>query len=971
MLLLVPFLSFSQDYQWAGSMGNYEPDFAHSVAVDASGNVYTTGYFELTVDFDPGPGVANLTSNGNRDIFVNKLDANGNHVWTQNFGSTSFDEGYAITVDAAGNVYVTGAFQGTVDFDFGPGIANLTSAGNRDVFICKLDPNGNLMWAKCMGSAGWEESHAIHVDPSGNVYTTGFFAGTVDFDPGPGVANLVTSSGSSNTFISKLDNNGNYVWARQLGGDFGISIATDAAGNVYTAGSFTYASDFDPGPGTAILTPFGSVIRHDLFISKLDINGDYIWAKQIGGPNDDLCRGIAIDAAGNVYFACSFQETADFDPGPGIANLTAITGHDAGIGKLDPDGNYIWAKHMDVFVHAIALDPGRNVYTTGSFGGTATDFDPGAGIVNLNSSTGDVFISKLDSDGNFLKAKNFGRSAVGRAIAVDAAENSYIAGTNRGTADFDPGPGVANLTSKGQEDIFVCKFDRCSNESATETISACNSYTWRNGITYTSSVTNVSYVVSNGSGPGCDSTYFLNLDIRYSNAGTDVITACDSYTWIDGIEYTASNNAATFTIQNAAGCDSIVTLNLTITHSNSGTDILTTCDSYTWIDGIEYTSSNNTATFTLENEAGCDSIVTLNLTITHSNSGTDIITVCDSYTWIDGIEYTASNNTATFTLENAAGCDSIVTLNLTITHSNSGTDIVTACDSYTWIDGIEYTASNNTATFTLENATGCDSIVTLNLTITHSNSGTDIVTACDSYTWIDGIEYTASNNTATFTLQNAADCDSIVTLNLTIAHSNSGTDIVTACDSYTWIDGIEYTSSNNTATFTLENAAGCDSVVTLNLTINSVAVSTSISGITITANEPGATYQWINCAGNIPVSGAVNQSFTPTANGNYAVVIDNGNCSDTSACVNINSVGIDDYVLQNWDIFPNPTSGEVTVIFEGINGVLVIRDAAGKLVWGGEILQNSTVSLNDYQRGVYFFELKTATQMGIKRVVKN
>ncbi|MNY24394.1 hypothetical protein D3C86_1581050 [compost metagenome] len=101
------------------------------------------------------------------------------------------------------------------------------------------------------------------------------------------------------------------------------------------------------------------------------------------------------------------------------------------------------------------------------------------------------------------------------------------------------------------------------------------------------------------------------------------------------------------------------------------------------------------------------------------------------------------------------------------------------------------------------------------------------------------------------------------------------------------------------------------------------------------------------------------------------MVIDNGNCSDTSACVNINSVGIDDYVLQNWDIFPNPTSGEVTVIFEGINGVLVIRDAAGKLVWGGEILQNSTVSLNDYQRGVYFFELKTATQMGIKRVVKN
>ncbi|MFN5911625.1 MAG: beta strand repeat-containing protein, partial [Bacteroidota bacterium] len=304
---------------------------------------------------------------------------------------------------------------------------------------------------------------------------------------------------------------------------------------------------------------------------------------------------------------------------------------------------------------------------------------------------------------------------------------------------------------------------------------------------------------------GCSATGSVNITVNQPSTGTDVITACDSHTWIDGVTYTASNNTATFTLTNAIGCDSLVTLNLTINNSNTGTDVVTACDSYTWIDGITYTADNSTATFVLTNAAGCDSTVTLNLTLLN-NTGTDVVTACETYTWIDGVTYTANNNTATFTLTNAAGCDSVVTLNLTINNSNTGTDVITACDSYTWIDGVTYTANNNTATFILTNVAGCDSLVTLNLTINNSNTGTDVITACDAYTWIDGVTYTASNNSATFTLTNAAGCDSVVTLNLTINNSTTGTDVITACDSYTWIDGVTYTASNNSATFTLTNA---------------------------------------------------------------------------------------------------------------------------------------------------------------------
>ncbi|KJS04025.1 MAG: hypothetical protein VR77_12765, partial [Flavobacteriales bacterium BRH_c54] len=280
----------------------------------------------------------------------------------------------------------------------------------------------------------------------------------------------------------------------------------------------------------------------------------------------------------------------------------------------------------------------------------------------------------------------------------------------------------------------------------------------------------------------------------------DTRAECGSLLWIDGNTYSSNNNTAIHTLVGGSvnGCDSIVTLNLTINNNSNGTDIVSACDSYTWIDNVTYTSSNNTATHTLTgaNVNGCDSIVTLNLTINNSSAGTDIVSACNSYTWIDNVTYTSSNNTATHTLTgaNVNGCDSVVTLNLTINNNTNGIDVISACNSYTWIDNVTYTSSNNTATHTLTgaNVNGCDSIVTLNLTINNSSAGTDIVSACNSYTWIDNVTYTSSNNTATHTLTgaNVNGCDSVVTLNLTINNNTNGIDVISACNSYTWIDNV-------------------------------------------------------------------------------------------------------------------------------------------------------------------------------------
>ena len=248
-------------YNWAGRFGGSSPDHSLDIIVDAAGNVYTTGYFSGTADFDPGPGTANLTSAGGLDIFVSKLDSDGNYVWAKSMGgvSLSHDVGMGIAVDSAGNVYTTGYFSSTADFDPGPGTANLTSAGGLDIFVSKLDSDGNYVWAKSIGGASTDIGYGIAVDGAGNVYTSGYFESTADFDPGPGTTDL-TSAGGKDIFVSKLEGSGNYVWAKSMGGtsdDYGYGIAVDGAGNVYTTGHFNGTVDFDPGPGTVNLTSAG------------------------------------------------------------------------------------------------------------------------------------------------------------------------------------------------------------------------------------------------------------------------------------------------------------------------------------------------------------------------------------------------------------------------------------------------------------------------------------------------------------------------------------------------------------------------------------------------------------------------------------------------------------------------------------------------------------------------------------------
>jgi hypothetical protein len=418
-------------WQWASHAGGTAYEHSTSIAVDSQGNQYVTGWFGGNASF----GSTTLTNSGHGDIFICKLDPAGNFLWAKKAGGASSEAGCGIAVDSQGNPYVTGYFEGSASF----GSTTLTASGYSDIFVCKLDTDGNFLWVKQAGGTSWEDSRAIAVDSAGNILVTGWFLDSASFG-----SITLTESGLGDSYVCKLDPAGNFLWARQAGGtggDIGYSIAVDSSGNSLVTGWFSDNASF----GATTLTGGG------IFFCKLDPAGNFLWANQAGGTSS----GIAVDSAGNSYVTGWFQGSASF----GDTTLTSSGYQDIFVCKLDPDGDFLWATraggtYYDWGVsngNAIAVDSQGNQYVTGHF-----DLITSFGNISLTSGgEDDIFVCKLDTAGNFLWAKQAGGTYDdwGNAIAVDNQGNQFVTGCFQGSASF----GSTTLTSGGEDDIFIAR----------------------------------------------------------------------------------------------------------------------------------------------------------------------------------------------------------------------------------------------------------------------------------------------------------------------------------------------------------------------------------------------------------------------------------------------------------------------------------------------------------------------------------
>jgi len=375
----------------------------------------------------------------------------------------------------------------------------------------------------------------------------------------------------------------------------------------------------------------------------------------------------------------------------------------------------------------------------------------------------------------------------------------------------------------------------------------------------------------------------------------DSLVTCDSLTWIDGINYSASTSTPTFTIVGGAanGCDSVVTLNLTINTTATGTDVQTVCNSFTWIDGITYTTSTNTPTFTLVGGAvsGCDSVVTLNLTINTFVSGNANAIICQGDSMLLGgaFQTTAGNYNDTIVGGASNGCDSIVTTNLTVNPAISFVQNFNECQGFSVIVGSNMYNTTGNFVDTLVSASGCDSVVTTNLTINSSSTFTQNFNECQGFSVIVGSNMYNTTGNFVDTLVSASGCDSIVTTNLTVNPTATFTQNPVICqgDSVV-INGNSYTTTGNYNDTLLGGAAnGCDSIVTTNLTVNPTATSNTNATI---------------CQGNSIFLGG---AFQTTA-GNYNDTIVGGGAN-----------GCDSIITTTLTINPSASSNQNPIICQG------------------------------------------------------
>jgi len=386
----------------------------NAIAIDNNANVYSVGYFSSFKDFDPGTGTLMVTSSGSDDVFISKLDNAGNFQWVKTIGGSGMDRAESVVVDPSGNVIITGTFQGTVDFDPGSGVTNLTATANsiNNVFVVKLNSNGTFVWAKAITTSANAKANSIDIDISGNIYLTGKFAGTTDFNPGTSTNNLTSSSTNySDAFICKLTSGGSYGWAKQIGntGNYseeGLCIQVSSAG-VHITGWFNGKTDFDPSSNTEILSVngfvSGSTGEDDVFIAKYDLSGNLDWAKRMGGALMDRSVSLSLDQDNNVFTTGVYMSTVDFDPGPGVENYTAVGQGDVFISKLNPQGGYVWSESIGGVAHdvgfAITVDDLGSVFGAGIFLETLY-FPQNANIPNLtaynNGSYNDFYLLKLN-----------------------------------------------------------------------------------------------------------------------------------------------------------------------------------------------------------------------------------------------------------------------------------------------------------------------------------------------------------------------------------------------------------------------------------------------------------------------------------------------------------------------------------------------------------------------------------------------
>ncbi|CAA6806744.1 MAG: Unknown protein [uncultured Aureispira sp.] len=1067
-------LNASGNFLWVKIIEGNDVNRSNSIVADHSGNIYTTGYFQGMIDFDPGPNVfnASVQSGATSDAFVLKLDASGGFVWAKTIGGLGIGTlalGYTIKVDSRGNVYSGGTFKGPNDFDPGVGtFMQFNQATSGNAYIQKLDSVGNFVWAKTFGgTGGLDQVSAIAFDKFDNVYTVGVFNAIVDFDPSVGVQNL-TSNGDRDAFLLKLDADGNFTWATGMGAvneDISSDIAVDNFGTIYNSGHFEGTVDFNPDTGTTNLIS----THRSAFIQKLRQRGIYGQIFQDVNSNciqenlensladrivvvqpgehyamtnsagfwliDSLPTGnytVTVDTSGNWVPSCPIRQSFT------INNVdTALLIAPFGLASTTPCPKPL------ISVHAPFLRPGFSnqlvyVQACNTALGTAL-IDTGYVIIELDSlltvQTGTLPYTSL---GNNQYRVDVGAlypgDCVPFALRCSLSTNAVLNQSLCMRAVLYP--------------IDSCALDTIPTPSPLG-ITPCLT-------NYDGSHLNVKAICQNDTihfmvtniGDGAMSCYsqvrlyidgqFIWMDSVQLAVGVSqtFVFAGDGRTWrmeVDQHSLYPGNSHPSTTIERC-GNESNWTPDLfnilPLDDANPFVDIYCglVSGSYDPNDKQGYPLGIGNAHEIQPQQA-------LEYLIRFQNTGTDtaftvvvrdtLSTDLDIYSILSGVashdysfkiygprvlEWTFNHIMLPDSNTNAAASHGFVRFKVNqAEHLPLGTLIENTAQIYFDFNApiVTNTTEHHLALpqdlnwdgqQTLD-LVGCDrvlfnsivydqagtywqavrhgnidSLYSLNITL-HNNAVNRSDTVCSSYIAADGQIYTASGQ-YTAIIPNYRACDSLITIDL-IVQNTSSTVSLSSCSPYIAPDNQSYTTSG-LYTAIIPNAIGCDSIITINLNILPVETSISIFSNVLYSFANNANFQWLDCTNNYaPIPGATGPVFSPLVNGIYALQVHQNGCVDTSSCYTIVITDVADLQQEdkNWVIYPNPVK-ELLFIrskskFAQTIDVQVVNHL-GQTVLVKQSNQSITeIDLSTLPAGMYYLSIHNNGQRNTYKVVKD
>ncbi|MFD1552582.1 hypothetical protein DNU06_15570 [Putridiphycobacter roseus] len=706
----------------------------------------------------------------------------------------------------------------------------------------------------------------------------------------------------------------------------GEAIRVDRSGNKIFAGGFYGTVDFDFSSSSATASEYPG-----LFVSKYDSSGSILWVKTISNSSEVYLKDMEIDSLGNIYICGYYDGGIDFDPGPGVSNYFSNFYYSGFVVKLDSNGIFEWANDLNSSIsttcYDLVLDDSANVYTVGYFVG-ALDLDPGINSFNVTSiGRPSGFLQKVDTDGNFVwahtlistnQSPNFYES-----IAIDTDQNLVLCGWSTGFYnDFDPGTGTVNLPVGSN--TFVQK------------LSKNDDFIWVKGypLAYSGLLPYLDQVTTDEQ----NNIYYTGAhssNIDFDPDPTNVFYL--PFTGLDDnfvVKFDASGN---FIWAKSFGTDGVDGITCLITDHNSNIYI-----------GVRISGEGD-----LDPGPGTAFITT--------NGGVDacLISLNSSgdFRWV--YHLSGAGNSWSF---------GKAIYDITLNHDNSLLFTGVYMDSADFDNGPGLSVLELPAGDMGAYCANIERCVTTNITI--------IGTGCTQYiSPITNKTYYSSGIYEDTIYYNPEGCGYTYLLDLDINQIPFTSDTIVVSDCTPYVSSFTnktYSLSGIYEDTTIINSQGCGHTHVLDIEINQVDVSTTTILNLMSANNTTAQfYQWIDCQTMTSISGANAPSYAANANGEYAVIIDDGNCLDTSECIVIQGLNVDENINYKFSVFPNPTFNSllISIDYDDIS-TLEIYNSGGKLLLSQNISNQFSINTNDLPQGIYFVSLKSPDFKLVTRFVK-